>query len=859
MLASLDARTVSGWPSAMGPAQYRTYQTSRGTTPTRGSDALARAELRFEASGDLRALATVSLLRRDFERAEGYLAGLRQTPDVLADRGLLRLEESRCPEALEFFDRALFLDPGNLPASYNRALCLKQLRLSFAAEQALGPVATSAAGGWSDEARQEHDRLDRMRAELKLQDQATRSTLDALLREQAPPSEAFVTSRPSTARYGYYHAVASAPDRAALERLRPTARALDRAFGGGVLERRLDLVLRSVRPERRALSARYLEWVLALNPVPGERVRPQVEEALRSGQEDLAVQLLDQFMNDDVSAVRERLVQRFDDPWHRVRLAAARGRQLGFSGRTNEAERLLRTTVDACGPESLAASCYYVYQQLADLYLSVGRAADARRVLASAAVRLKANGLVPQERKALMSIAEITARSGEVALARASFEDLQLREPQRCLAWAWARELVAQGYVRARDGARARAAVQTPSGCTLAPEPWRAAWRLDLGRLEKDRGMLREARAMAASNVALEDASPSERQQARLLEAEADLALDVPGAEKVLEERADAVGAAEDVAVRSTLARARMALSLAALRRGDGQAALAQLSRLYGSPPSQACTAGVVSDVAQLGWVTLGAEGAARVGLDETAGPPTLPAAEIDRLKSCDGPIAVLVAGERASGVSLPDSLTWALRVGPVAEPRLPGKERLLVRDVIPPPELQLPKLGTSGLADTGWTVLAGGEATPGRVLARLRDADVVDLEVHGIVDAQVPDGAVLVLSEDPERNYALSATELQRVQLSRRPVVFLGACRAATGSRLRAEPWSLPTTLVRSGARAVYASLHDLPDHEVGEFFRRVMARLDSGEAPALALRNERVEWVKAGKSWVRDVVLFD
>lgn len=63
----------------------------------------------------------------------------------------------------------------------------------------------------------------------------------------------------------------------------------------------------------------------------------------------------------------------------------------------------------------------------------------------------------------------------------------------------------------------------------------------------------------------------------------------------------------------------------------------------------------------------------------------------------------------------------------------------------------------------------------------------------------------------------------------------------------------------MRSGARAVYASLHDLPDQDVGQFFRRVTARLDAGEAPATALRNERVEWVKAGKPWVRDVVLFD
>src|SRR5262249_52547146 len=153
---------------------------------------------------------------------------------------------------------------------------------------------------------------------------------------------------------------------------------------------------------------------------------------------------------------------------------------------------------------------------------------------------------------------------------------------------------------------------------------------------------------------------------------------------------------------------------------------------------------------------------------------------------------------------ALPDTLAWAYRVGGVPVSGAPGKERLLVRDVLPPGDLQLPALGTSRLPTNGWTVLSGAEATPRRVLARLDQADVVDFEVHGIVDAQVPDGAVLVLSEDADRDYALSATELQTLRLTRHPVVFLGACRAATPSRLRTEPWSLPGTFVRSGARAV-------------------------------------------------------
>src|SRR5262249_2526931 len=166
------------------------------------------------------------------------------------------------------------------------------------------------------------------------------------------------------------------------------------------------------------LSAQYLDWVMAQIPRSSDRLRPVLEEADRSGQADLVLQLIDQFSNEDVSPLRERLVERFDDPWHRMRLPAARRPKPGPSGRPEEADRVPRAALDACVPESLTASCLYVSEELADVYLSVGRPADARRVLASVAVRTRAAGLYPHERKALMAIAEITARSGDVAPAR---------------------------------------------------------------------------------------------------------------------------------------------------------------------------------------------------------------------------------------------------------------------------------------------------------------------------------------------------------------------------------------------------------------------------------------------------------
>jgi hypothetical protein len=520
----------------------------------------------------------------------------------------------------------------------------------------------------------------------------------------------------------------------------------------------------------------------------------------------------------------------------------------------------LRRAQDDCRPASMAVTCWWITERLGELYGSVGRPADARRVFATAAPRLRGAGLVQQERKALLEVARFTAQAGELGLARATFEDLQLREPQRCLAWAWARELLAQGYVRSGDAARAGAAVAEPMPCQLEPEPWRTAWRLDLGRLTGNRKTLIEAREMAAALVASPRAERREVDQGRLLEAEADLELGAPGAEEELRRRLSAASPAGDAAVRSTQAQAWQALAIAALARSDGRAALSDLARLQQTEEPRTCAVGFVRDVARRGWVAIDADGQISSGLHRGA-TGELPPAELQRLQACGVPISVLVAGEAPKGTALPDGLVWAYRVGAKAPTSAPlGGSRLLVRNVLPPSELQLTSLGVrAALVDDRWTVLEGAAATPARVLAGLRAADVVDFEVHGIVDAQVPDGAVLVLSEDADRDYALSATELQAVRLERQPVIFLGACRAATNSRLRAEPWNLPKTLVRSGARAVYASDRDLPDHEVGEFFRKLTARLDSGESPATALRNERVDWLRAGKAWVRDVVLFD
>src|SRR5262249_30242562 len=192
-------------------------------------------------------------------------------------------------------------------------------------------------------------------------------------------------------------------------------------------------------------------------------------------------------------------------------------------------------------------------------------------------------------------------------------------------------------------------------------------------------------------------------------------------------------------------------------------------------------------------------------------------------------------------------------------ESPLHWQRKLRVRGALPPSELELPAVGSrGGQVDAGWTVLQGGEATPERVKRALPDADVIDFEVHGIVRAEMPDGALLALSNSPD-GYALTATAVEALALPKAPVVMLGACRAAVGSPFRYRPWNLPVSFRRAGARVVFASISELPDDRIGEFFAGLINRMEGGSSPRVALRDERQTWLSRGQPWVDDVVMFD
>ena len=174
---------------------------------------------------------------------------------------------------------------------------------------------------------------------------------------------------------------------------------------------------------------------------------------------------------------------------------------------------------------------------------------------------------------------------------------MQLREPGRCAIWAWAHELIAQGFVPGRRaGARPDGAEGSPG---MQARPRAMASHLAnrfLGLLTGDRKALAEARQAATATTTFADATRAEKAQAELLEAEADFALGVTGAEATLRRRVEAMAEAGDAGLRSAIARSRQALVVAALGRGDGRTALAELARLQRTasptvaPPASSAT-----------------------------------------------------------------------------------------------------------------------------------------------------------------------------------------------------------------------------------------------------------------------------
>src|SRR5262249_12560514 len=222
LLASLDARRTSGWPSYAGEREYRPYVVQRGTAAPVPLKGLAR----LEEEGNWQALGTAALVQGEYAQALNYLRRAPRNVRSLNDLGLALMDSGNLDAALEAYDQAREIDPSFAPVEFNRALALERLGLARAGLQTMREASRSAQGGWKDEAGRIaaslQSTVDTQSSETARVQQARKAMLEGRM-----PDPSLVAGFPGAFRAQFYTALALAPDRAAIEQLLPLARQLD--------------------------------------------------------------------------------------------------------------------------------------------------------------------------------------------------------------------------------------------------------------------------------------------------------------------------------------------------------------------------------------------------------------------------------------------------------------------------------------------------------------------------------------------------------------------------------------------------------------------------------------------------------
>jgi hypothetical protein len=870
-----------------GPAaEHRPYDVARAGDD--GSQRLPLALLaELEARGDRHGIGALYLLAGDARQAARYLmAG--QSLDVASDRAALELARGNAEAALSAASAVLDRQPEHAPARWNRALALRDLGLLRGAAQDLGALAGRGEPGWSAEARARAGALDREAdARASLADRLLKGGAELV---QGGPGFSLDDARamPGLARLFLYDAIRTAPTGERVLALRPLAEALDQdaatgPAGGaprGVLARAVERAAGARFAMRAPLARTYAQLAGGTPPAARDRYLAALRAAR---QDDILLGALIRLGPDGRTAAASdlpelvRLARASGDPWFELLAAEQEARVQAERGDLLAAEAVLLRAREQCRTAGLPFRCVKLDAQLVDIYIVLHRFDEARRLLSEGWAAATGSGGWLLEQELLPRMAELhalrdDARGSGLALARAHAGELVLRNPDSCRHRVWAHTRIAMVLVNQlrMDEARRELAAARPPGQVCAEAEGDVVSAFVGAHLLRAGGTDAEVAALRA-DIARQRADTTPAGRAILDHIEGRLLVDrAPEAGEALLAAAIRAGdALPDWSVEGRKARAYSysVLILTAARRGDAGRAMALLAEESGLPPPRRCALGVALEDRQRMVVARGPDGSDSLHFDGDRDTPALdpaalvPRALVERLAGC--PTVDVLARAPVHGVArlLPDGFAWryrAARSRPLAAPS-GDPVRLVVADVQPPAQLELPRLA-SWAEHGGDRRLTGADATPSRVLAAMRDATEIEVHAHGMVNLGQPDASLLALSGEPGGRYALTAGDVRAASLGGAPLVMLAACHAARGAAVVHEPWSLPAAFVFAGARAVIAPAAPVPDRDAAAFFADVRARVERGDDAAVALRDARIGWLSAGGgAWVRDIIAFE
>jgi CHAT domain-containing protein len=140
---------------------------------------------------------------------------------------------------------------------------------------------------------------------------------------------------------------------------------------------------------------------------------------------------------------------------------------------------------------------------------------------------------------------------------------------------------------------------------------------------------------------------------------------------------------------------------------------------------------------------------------------------------------------------------------------------------------------------------LLGRDARAGRVLTRMRTADLIYLATHAVASPVRPlDGSYLLMAGPPSQ--WLNAWMLQRLKLEAQLVV-LSACDTGLGQSLRAGIIGLARAFHKAGVRRIVMSLWKVDDEATQTLMTSFVGHL-AKEPPAGALRQAMLELRRTG-----------
>lgn len=853
-------------------ARYRPRNEMRGPTGSRkpiSHTILAELEKR-----DRHALAIAAAWNADLTDAAAQLRPLAPTPAVLSDRTAIDLLTTQSGNIESVLARLEALRSSNDPAvaraaRWNYAILLSRLELPLGAARAFEAIAAEHEPGWADEARDLARREARQGNDARTTWQHANKAGQALVTAGTPVPAELIKAVPGVLRTYFYNAVRTAPTPERVRALAAMAAELDRLGDRRILG---DYVERVAKADfrRRAPFADAYARLLDSKPVSA-RERAELTTPTASGDViDIVMGAMVQLdaVADHLAEFREMAKQN-GDPWFEILQAqvgaAADQRRNDWLG----AEEQLKAAEKLCNP-AFTYQCLVVAHDLGMLYQTLHRVPDAIAVVNAAIGRARSAGEWAKARQLLTRLADIERFHASTATARAYASEVLLMA-DACDYQSVANRVLTGAALLDGNGRSARYHFEAAQRCSEHLLT-RANYLADIGRLDPRPDDLARLQGWLGTLRAGGKLTPAERAFADEIEGRLLVQYDRAAGTALLERAITAADALpRDVAAQKERAGAYDMLIADAARQGDHARVLALIAQDLRLPPPGPCTVGMVVQSEGSVVVVRSRDGTDRAAVETRRplrGAPNVPDELASRLVGCAHVQVLARAAVQGQPRVLPANLPWsyatgARRADPPRGPASTEAHALVVADVLPPPDLGLPRLSASARQSdhpAGTRALTGAAATPSSVLAAMREANEIQFHTHALVNMGVSDASYLVLSREPDGRHALTAEAIRGAELRGRPIVVLAACHSAQGAQYEHAPWSLPHAFLAIGARAVLAAGTAIPDADAGPFFARVLDRVRAGTDPAVALRDERVATGGSNpSSWIGDVILFE